>query len=86
MGRRDRFDIINDLLEAVKSGKNKKTQMMYEANLSFSQINKEYLPLIERKVKFIEIDENNGGGFKLTERGREFQRLYKYLKGMTSYS
>ena len=84
--RRGRFDIIVDMLEAVKSGKNKKTQIMYEAGLSFKQLDREYLPLVEKKAKLIIVDENNGGGFQLTDRGKEFLKTYRSLKNMIRYS
>jgi predicted transcriptional regulator len=83
--RRDKFDIIANMLEAVKSGRNKKTQIMYKAKLSFKQINEEYLPLLEKKAELIKVDENNGG-FQLTDKGNEFLKIYRGMKSLITYS
>ena len=81
MSRRGKLDIINDILTASKDGA-KKTQIMYIANLSFTQV-KGYLSFL-KKVKLIdEKDENNGTPiFRKTEKGSEFLKRYKVLKGL----
>jgi len=45
--RRDRHDIVAEILKTAKGGKIK-THIMYKAKLSYSQIN-EYLSLLVRK-------------------------------------
>lgn len=45
--RRDRHDIIVEILKTARSGKIK-THIMYKAKLSYAQIN-EYLPLLVNK-------------------------------------
>jgi len=72
--RRDRHDIVAEILKTAKGGKIK-THIMYKAKLSYSQIN-EYLTLlvekgflenmtIKRKKQTITV-------YKTTEKGIEF--------------
>lgn len=85
--RRNKFGIVNDVLEVVRSGKNKKTQIMYGANLSFKQIHEEYLPLVEKSgLLKIEHNENGGNSFQLTDKGNEFLKTYKNLIDIFSQS
>ena len=67
MTRRDRHDIVIEILKKAKSGK-LKTRIMVEVGLSYSQ-SKQYLSmLLERGA--LKIDEN--GYFKTTKKGLEF--------------
>ena len=72
--RRDRHDIVSEILNHAKRGKIK-THIMYKAKLSYSQIN-EYLNLlidkgflenmaVRQKKKVITV-------YRTTEKGREF--------------
>ena len=70
---RDRFDIIADVLNVA--GRNaRKTQIMYQANLSFSVMQK-YLAEIA-KASLIQY-ETESQRFGLTPKGREFLEAYK---------
>ena len=50
---RDRYDIMADVIRAVKNGKKKKTQIMQTANLNADQVNK-YLHLCVARRCLIE--------------------------------
>jgi predicted transcriptional regulator len=69
---RDRFDIIADILKIARRNP-KKTQIMYQANLSYKVL-KKYLSetvrasLISYAAK--------GRCYSLTEKGREFLTIY----------
>ncbi len=70
---RDRLDIIADILNVV-SREAKKTQIMYQANLSYKVLQK-YLNeiLTASLVNF----ENNQQYYKLTFKGQEYLDAYK---------
>ena len=79
--RRDRHDIVAEILKTARGGKIK-THIMYKAKLSYSQIN-DYLNLlikkgflenmpIQRKRQIITV-------YRTTERGREFLDLLESI-------
>ena len=70
---RDRVDIIADILE-VASKNAKKTQIMFQANLSYN-ILKKYLAEITNASLICFIPEQHC--YKLTERGQDFKEIYK---------
>lgn len=68
--RRDKLVIIGEIL-GIAENKALKTQIMYKANLSFSQLN-EYLKFLTR-VKLLEkINENGRQVYKATQKGKEY--------------
>ncbi|MBX5321337.1 MAG: winged helix-turn-helix domain-containing protein [Candidatus Bathyarchaeota archaeon] len=75
--RRDKLYIISEILEIAREGV-LKTQIMYRANLSFTQLN-DYLSfmlkinLIDRKV------ENDKEIYKATQKGLEFLQRYREI-------
>ncbi len=70
---RDRLDIIADVLNVA--GRNpRKTQIMYQANLSFSVMQK-YLTEVESAL-LVTFDAENQR-FVLTPKGQEFLEAYK---------
>ena len=83
--RRDRLYIIAEILEIAKDG-TLKTQIMYRANLSFSQLN-EYLNLLV-KLNLLESKQINGRviyrttdkGFKYLDNYKEILQLLKNTK------
>jgi predicted transcriptional regulator len=80
VGYRSRFDIIADMLN-VASGRAKKTQIMYQANLSYRLLTK-YLREIRRSNLICY--EHKGRCYALTDKGRKFLEVYKeYSKGAT---
>ena len=70
---RSRLDIVADILR-VASGNAKKTQIMYQANLSYKILTK-YLTEVS-KTSLIDF-ENEKQCYVLTARGREFLEAYK---------
>ena len=69
--RRDKLVIMAEIMEISKT-RALKTQIMYKANLSFSQLN-EYLKLLT-KIKLLEktVDENGKEIYRSTSKGKDF--------------
>jgi predicted transcriptional regulator len=75
--RRDRLYIIAEILDIAKEGC-LKTQIMYRANLSFTQLN-EYLDLL-MTMKLIIISENSEKAlYKTTSKGLQYLQNYKEI-------
>jgi predicted transcriptional regulator len=79
---RGRLDIIADILNASFGGV-KKTYLMYRCNLSFKQL-KYYLKFLLRKglLHAVANKGSNPGLFMITDKGKEFLKAYKGLKGL----
>lgn len=73
MGYRNKFDIMADVL-SVASGRAKKTQIMYQANLSYSLLQK-YLSEV-RRFSFV-VYERKARCYVLTDKGKGFLQAYK---------
>lgn len=75
--RRDKLYIIAEILEIAGDGA-LKTQIMYRANLSFTQLN-EYLKFM-LKIRFLDAFVKDGKEFyKATEKGLDFLQKYQEL-------
>jgi len=75
--RRDKLYIISEILEIAKDGV-LKTQIMYRANLSFTQLN-DYLKFMLR-INLIEKNVENGKEvYKATEKGMDFLQRYREI-------
>jgi len=75
--RRDRLYIIAEILDISKDGV-LKTQIMYKANLSFSQLS-DYLKFLVN-LNFLEAKEVNGRIiYKTTEKGLRYLDNYKEI-------
>lgn len=75
--RRDKLYIIAEILEIAKDGV-LKTQIMYRANLSFTQLN-DYLEFMV-KIKLLEkILQNGKEIYKSTEKGLSFLARYREI-------
>ena len=72
--RRGRLEIIADVLLVAKEGE-KKTAIVYKANLNFNRAGK-YLLYLEEKGHI----EHTNEGYKTTERGKEFLQDYQKMK------
>ena len=73
--RRDRLNIIAEILNITKDG-SLKTQIMYRANLSFAQLN-EYLNFL-KKIELVAIQkESNKNVYHTTAKGLEYLKKYK---------
>jgi predicted transcriptional regulator len=74
---RDRLYILAEILEIAKEG-TLKTQVMYRASLSFTQLN-DYLGLM-LKLKFLEKVEINGKEvYKASKKGLDFLQRYREI-------
>ena len=70
---RGRIEIIADILQVAQSFA-KKTQIMYQANLSYAVLQRYLSELIEASLISYENDKQC---YCLTEKGREFLVIYK---------
>lgn len=80
---RGSLDVIADILEASHV-RARKTYLMYRCNLSFKQL-EHYLDFLLKKKLLravVEDGDRNPGLFEITDRGREFLKVYKGLKGL----
>jgi predicted transcriptional regulator len=75
--RRDKLYIIAEVLEIAKEG-TLKTQVMYRANLSFTQLN-EYLGFMLRIGLLERIDVNAKDVYRATEKGLDFLQRYREI-------
>jgi len=71
--RRDKIDIIADILKVTLHGA-KKTHIVYKANLNFTII-KKYIIRLEEHGLLMKID---GGHYMTTQKGSQF--LEQYMK------
>ncbi len=79
--RRGRFEIIYNILLALMDGPINKTTLAYKSSLDTRTLNRYLNHLIKNKL----ID-NERDIFKLTDKGREYIRLYKELKDLLPMS
>jgi len=75
--RRDKLYIIAEILEIAKDG-SLKTQIMYRANLSFTQLN-DYLRFMLRISLIDKTLRNDKEIYKATEKGVEFLQRYREI-------
>ena len=75
--RRDRLYIIAEILEIAKDG-TLKTQIMYRANLSFTQLN-DYLKFMIRINLLDKIIVNEKEMYKTTDKGMDFLQRYREI-------
>ena len=78
--RRDKHDIVLDILKIARGGK-RKTQIMYKAKLSYCQL-KEYLGLLNDKGLL----ESNDGFYHTTRKGLDFIRTYEGISLFKAHS
>lgn len=78
--RRDRFYIMAEILEVALNG-TLKTQVMYKANLSFTQLN-DYLSLLLnlRLLEVVKSDEKTV--YKTTKRGVRYLQSYREIRDL----
>ena len=75
--RRDQLSIIARMLEITRSG-TLKTQIMYKANLSYTQLNEYLYFLIEKKLITLTIlDEKEV--YKITQKGMDYLQTHREL-------
>jgi predicted transcriptional regulator len=75
--RRDKLYIIAEILETAKDSA-LKTQIMYRANLSFTQLN-DYLSFMLKNELLEKISLNDRDVYKATEKGLNFLQRYREI-------
>ena len=75
--RRDKLYIIAEILEIAKDGV-LKTQIMYRANLSFTQLN-DYLKFMLKNALLEKVWLNDKEVYKATEKGMNFLQRYREI-------
>jgi len=85
--RRDRHDIVAEILKTAREGKIK-THIMYKAKLSYSQVN-EYLNLLIEKGFLENITTKRkrqiGTMYRTTEKGIEFLNRLESMNKLWTY-
>ncbi len=79
--KRERLDVIRDILQTIRQNREiKPTRLLYASNLS-PQMFKEYInELISKKFIKLEIDEKDKKTFSLTKKGQDFLQEYKVIE------
>lgn len=79
--KRERLDVIRDILKAIMENREiKPTRLLYASNLS-PQMFKEYInELISKGFIKLEIDKKDKKTFSLTKKGQEFIQEYKVIE------
>jgi len=81
MKRRDKLEIVNDILVAIqnKGGKIKPTHLLYKSNLSHKKM-MEYLSELMQKEMVSEVDEEGKKMFIINQKGFDFLKEYRKIK------
>ena len=79
--KRERLDVIKDILEAIRENRQiKPTRLLYASNLS-PQMFKEYInELISKEFIKLDIDKKDKKTFSLTEKGYNFLQEYRIIE------
>ena len=79
--KRERLDVIRDILNAIKDKRKiKPTRLLYSSNLS-PQMFKDYInELLTKGFISLDIDEKEKKSFSLTPKGYEFLEEYKIIE------
>jgi predicted transcriptional regulator len=79
--KRERLDIIKDVLKAIRENRNiKPTRLLYASNLS-PQMFKDYInELIGKNFIKLDVDEKDKKTFSLTKKGNEFLEEYRVIE------
>jgi len=79
--KRERLDIIKDILHSIRENRNiKPTRLLYASNLS-PQMFKEYInELIGKGFIRLDVDNKDKKTFALTKKGNEFLEEYKVIE------
>lgn len=75
--RRDKLFIVAEILDIAKDG-SLKTQIMYRANLSFTQLN-DYLRFMLKISLLDKVRENDKETYRATDKGLDFLQRYREI-------
>lgn len=73
---RNRIEIICQILEVANGGLTKKIEIMYKANLSYTQLKEYGMVLAESDLLRYDLDKQT---FKTTEKGLRFLDAYNHM-------
>jgi predicted transcriptional regulator len=76
--RRDQLSITASILEHLKGKRLKPTHVMYQANLSYTQLQK-YLPLMLHNGLIAQSNSHGKEDYGITEEGLEYLQIYHEL-------
>ena len=82
--RRSELDIINQILSLSQNGA-KKTEILYQGNLSYSQLQNYLLFLLEKNILEEQIVKNDHGHFKIYKNTKKGENLLQNIKLTLSY-
>ncbi|HLC74593.1 MAG TPA: winged helix-turn-helix domain-containing protein [Candidatus Nanoarchaeia archaeon] len=80
MKKRDRLEIINDILHLISSRDAKPTQIMYKANLSHEMLSQYMNELLAKNFIIEKKDKKGQRTYSLAEKGINFLRDYTLIK------
>ena len=81
--KRERLEVIRDILESIRSNRSiKPTRLLYASNLS-PQMFKEYInELLSKGFISLDIDSKEKKTFSLTKKGQDFLQEYKVIENL----
>ncbi len=81
--KRERLEVIRDVLESIRSTRNiKPTRLLYSSNLS-PQMFKEYInELLTKGFISLDIDDKEKKTFSLTKKGQDFLQEYRVIENL----
>ena len=81
--KRERLEVIRDILESIRSNRNiKPTRLLYSSNLS-PQMFKEYInELLSKGFISLEVDKKDKKTFALTKKGQDFLQEYRVIENL----
>ena len=84
MTKRNRLEIIKDILDVIKSknGKIKPTHILYKSNLSHGMMEEYLQELIDKKFILLEV-KNKSKTYSITEKGQQYLDQYKLISEFT---
>ena len=82
--KRNRLEIIKDILEVIRNrnGKIKPTHILYKSNLSH-QMMEEYLEELKSKEFILEVKVGAGKSYLVTKKGMEYLDKYRMISDFT---
>lgn len=83
--KRNRLEIIRDILEVIKNknGKIKPTHILYKSNLSYQMMD-EYISELKEKQFILEIKLKKGKTYAITEKGLNYLNQYSLISEFTN--
>ena len=82
--RRSELDIISEILRLSRNGA-KKTEILYQGNLSYSQLQSYLVFLIEKEILEEQVVKKENGHFKIYKNTKKGENLLENIKQTLSY-